>query len=134
MTEELLTALQKHYAVVQALALDEDEMPEVKDETLPDEEGMARYLSVINFCLPFLLKQFFRCLKCFSCPTNCRPGIVKALEDFKFSVYGENYNEENDACGKVTEASRKRKAATENAKEKYSKYDWVELAESGQVC
>lgn len=96
-------ALQKHYAVVQALALDEDEMPEVKDETLPDEEGMAR------------------------------PGIVKALEDFKFSVYGEDYHEENDECGKVKDASRKRKAATEIAKEKFSKYDWVELAESGQL-
>lgn len=35
-------ALQRHYAVLQALALDEDEMPEVKDETVPDEEGMAR--------------------------------------------------------------------------------------------
>lgn len=64
MTEELLTALQKHYAVVQALALDEDEMPEVKDETLPDEEGMARYFSVIILCLSFLLK-YFRCLNCF---------------------------------------------------------------------
>lgn len=64
MTEELLTALQKHYAVVQALALDEDEMPEVKDETLPDEEGMARYFSVIIFCLSFLLK-YFLCLELF---------------------------------------------------------------------
>lgn len=36
------TALQRHYAVLQALALDEDEMPDVKDETLPDEEGFAR--------------------------------------------------------------------------------------------
>jgi len=35
--------LQKHYAALQALALEEDEMPEIKDETLPDEEGMARY-------------------------------------------------------------------------------------------
>lgn len=42
LTKELLAALQRHYAVLQALALDEDEMPEVKDETAPDEEGMAR--------------------------------------------------------------------------------------------
>lgn len=48
-------------------------------------------------------------------------------------MYGEDYNEENEACGKVTEASRKRKAATENAKEKFSKYEWEKLAESGQV-
>lgn len=39
----VLAALQRHYAVLQALALDEDEIPGVKDETLPDEEGMARY-------------------------------------------------------------------------------------------
>lgn len=37
-----ISALQRHYAVLQALALDEDEMPDVKDETLPDEEGLAR--------------------------------------------------------------------------------------------
>lgn len=41
--EKLCAALQSHYAVVQALALDEDEMPEIHDETLPDEEGMSRY-------------------------------------------------------------------------------------------
>lgn len=42
LTRLFLAALQRHYAVLQALALDEDEMPEIKDETLPDEEGMAR--------------------------------------------------------------------------------------------
>jgi len=52
--------LQRHYAVLQTLALDEDEMSEIKDETLHDEEGMGR-LEVIN-----------------------------ALEEFKNSVYGEN--------------------------------------------
>jgi ATP-dependent DNA helicase 2 subunit 1 len=36
------SALQKHYAVLQALALEEYEIPEIKDETLPDEEGLAR--------------------------------------------------------------------------------------------
>ncbi|XP_021867381.1 ATP-dependent DNA helicase 2 subunit KU70 [Spinacia oleracea] len=56
-------ALQKHYAVLQALALEEDEIPEIKDETLPDEEGMAR------------------------------PGIVNAVEEFKLAVYGEKYEE-----------------------------------------
>lgn len=29
--------------MVQAMALDEDEVPEIADETVPDEEGMARY-------------------------------------------------------------------------------------------
>ncbi|XP_021728255.1 ATP-dependent DNA helicase 2 subunit KU70-like [Chenopodium quinoa] len=56
-------ALQKHYAVLQALALEEDEIPEIKDETLPDEEGMAR------------------------------PGVVNAIEEFKLSVYGDKYEE-----------------------------------------
>lgn len=59
-------ALQRHYAVLQALALEEDEIPEIKDETVPDEEGMSR------------------------------PGVVKSLEEFKLAVYGENYDEEND--------------------------------------
>jgi ATP-dependent DNA helicase 2 subunit 1 len=34
--------LQRHYAVLQVLALDEDDMPEINDETLPDEECMTR--------------------------------------------------------------------------------------------
>lgn len=98
-------ALQRHYAVVQALALDEDEMPEMKDETIPDEEGMAR------------------------------PGVVKALEEFKVSVYGENYDEENDfgANGKESEASRKRKAIAENAVKESSNYDWADLADNGKL-
>nr|GLL47705.1 ATP-dependent DNA helicase 2 subunit KU70 [Ipomoea trifida]GMD85477.1 ATP-dependent DNA helicase 2 subunit KU70 [Ipomoea batatas]GME15070.1 ATP-dependent DNA helicase 2 subunit KU70 [Ipomoea batatas] len=98
-------ALQRHYAVLQALALDEDEMPEMKDETVPDEEGMAR------------------------------PGIVKALEEFKLSVYGENYNEESDLAskGKATEASKKRKAIAENAAKEYTNYNWSDLADNGQL-
>lgn len=38
-----VAALQNHYAILQAIALDENEMPEVEDETLPDVEGMLRY-------------------------------------------------------------------------------------------
>lgn len=49
LTTTIITALQRHYAVLQALALDEDEMPEMKDETVPDEEGMARYLFQYKF-------------------------------------------------------------------------------------
>lgn len=37
-----VTALQKHYAILQAIALDEDQVRETRDETLPDEEGMNR--------------------------------------------------------------------------------------------
>lgn len=95
-------ALQSHYAALQALALDEDEMPEIVDETLPDKEGMSR------------------------------PGIAKALEEFKISVYGENYDEEmeNAAQGKANNASKKRKSAAE---EKCAYYDWGKLADDGKL-
>uniref|UniRef100_A0A7C9F9K8 ATP-dependent DNA helicase 2 subunit KU70 n=1 Tax=Opuntia streptacantha TaxID=393608 RepID=A0A7C9F9K8_OPUST len=93
-------ALQKHYAALQALALEEDEMPEIKDETLPDEEGMAR------------------------------PGIVNALEEFKQSVYGENYHEGDDNIGA---ASKKRKAIADRAIQESANYDWEDLAENGKL-
>ncbi|TMW97609.1 hypothetical protein EJD97_005237 [Solanum chilense] len=93
-------ALQRHYAVLQALALDEDEMPEIKDETLPDEEGMAR------------------------------PGIVKALEEFKLSVYGESYKDEDSNIEGKAEPTRKRKA---NAIKEYGNYEWADLADNGKL-
>lgn len=98
-------ALQRHYAVLQALALEELDMPEMKDETLPDEEGMAR------------------------------PGVVGALEEFKCSVYGDNYDEESELArnGKESETSKKRKAIAENAVKEAATYDWSELADTGQL-
>lgn len=42
MPKKIVSALQRHYAVLQALALEEDEIPETNDETVPDEEGMSR--------------------------------------------------------------------------------------------
>ncbi|GMH09670.1 hypothetical protein Nepgr_011511 [Nepenthes gracilis] len=93
-------ALQNHYAVLQALALEEDEMPEVKDETLPDEEGMAR------------------------------PGVVNALEEFKLSVYGDNYDKEES---RANEASRKRKAISDNAIKEYANYNWQDLADNEKL-
>jgi len=37
---------------LEALALAEDEMPDIKDETLPDEQGLSRYLlSFVIFCM-----------------------------------------------------------------------------------
>ncbi|ESW14598.1 hypothetical protein PHAVU_007G001600 [Phaseolus vulgaris] len=97
-------ALQRHYAVLQALALEEYDIPEMKDETLPDEEGLAR------------------------------PGVVKALEEFKTSVYGDNYDEENEqGIGKPTEASKKRKANAEFATKECEQYDWGELADTGKL-
>ncbi|KAI7725815.1 hypothetical protein M8C21_031772 [Ambrosia artemisiifolia] len=93
-------ALQSHYALVQAMALDEDEMPEIVDETLPDEEGMAR------------------------------PGIAKALEEFKICVYGENYEEEDEKANNV---GKKRKQFTEEAINKGAYYDWGKLADDGKL-
>ncbi|XP_019441579.1 PREDICTED: ATP-dependent DNA helicase 2 subunit KU70 isoform X3 [Lupinus angustifolius] len=97
-------SLQRHYAVLQALALEEDEIPEMKDETLPDEEGLAR------------------------------PGVVRAIEEFKTSVYGENYDEESEqATGKPTETSRKRKAIAEFATKECGNYEWGDLADTGKL-
>ncbi|KAG1368725.1 ATP-dependent DNA helicase 2 subunit KU70 [Cocos nucifera] len=100
-------ALQRHYGILQALALGEDEMPDIKDETLPDEEGLSR------------------------------TGIVHALEEFKISVYGENYDQEeaNSAAtkGSGSEASRKRKAMAETAAREGASYDWADLAENGKL-
>ncbi|CAN1813362.1 ATP-dependent DNA helicase 2 subunit KU70, partial [Linum perenne] len=95
-------ALQRHYAVLQALALDEDEMPETNDETLPDEEGMAR------------------------------PAVVKAIEEFRTSVYGEGYDEAKDVPG-PSEAAKKRKIASEYAAQEYKNYNWDELADGGKL-
>ncbi|KHN27147.1 ATP-dependent DNA helicase 2 subunit KU70 [Glycine soja] len=97
-------ALQRHYAVLQALALEEDDIPEMKDESLPDEEGLAR------------------------------PGVVRALEEFKTSVYGDNYDEENEpGTEKPTEASKKRKANAEFATKECENYDWGDLADTGKL-
>lgn len=96
-------ALQRHYAMVQAMALDEDEVPEIADETVPDAEGMAR------------------------------PGVIKALEEFKLSIYGENYEEESDLAvgGKGNTLAKKRKA--EDATKESTNYDWSDLADNGRL-
>ncbi|KAJ0982399.1 hypothetical protein J5N97_010654 [Dioscorea zingiberensis] len=98
-------ALQRHYGILQALALGEDEMPEIKDETLPDEEGMAR------------------------------PAVMNALEDFKIAVYGENHDLEEEASSKKgsgADVSKKRKAMAEAALES-ANHDWADLADSGKL-
>jgi ATP-dependent DNA helicase 2 subunit 1 len=60
--------------------------------------------------------------------------VVKAFEEFKTSVYGENYDEESEhGTGKATEASKKRKAHTEYAMKECENYDWGELADTGKV-
>ncbi|KAF3324131.1 ATP-dependent DNA helicase 2 subunit KU70 [Carex littledalei] len=57
------SSLQRHYGALQVFALGDDEMPVIKDEILSDEEGLSR------------------------------PGVVKAIDEFKTAVYGEEYNE-----------------------------------------
>jgi len=60
--------------------------------------------------------------------------VVRALEEFKISVYGDNYDEENEqGVGKPSEASKKRKANTEFATKECEQYDWGELADTGKV-
>nr|CAB3455877.1 unnamed protein product [Digitaria exilis] len=99
--------LQRHYGILEALALGEDEMPDIKDETLPDEKGLAR------------------------------PGVVKAIDEFKASVYGENYDQEEAeaASAKAShgDAAKKRKAITDAASLKSAAYDWAELADNGKL-
>jgi ATP-dependent DNA helicase 2 subunit 1 len=64
-----------------------------------------------------------------------RPGVVRAIEEFKTSVYGENYDEESEhGTGKPTEAAKKRKAHTEFAMKECENYDWGELADTGKVA
>lgn len=100
-------ALQRHYAILQVLALEEDELPETKDETMPDEEGMQR------------------------------PGIAKAVQAFKDAVYGEKHDfEEAEAeatKAKGSEASQKRKASAEVAAKEAASYNWSELADTGKL-
>jgi ATP-dependent DNA helicase 2 subunit 1 len=90
-------ALQRHYAILQAIALDENELRETRDETLPDEEGMNR------------------------------PAVVKAIEQFKQSIYGDDPDEESDSGAK--EKSKKRKAGDADD----GKYDYIELAKTGKL-
>lgn len=63
-----------------------------------------------------------------------RPGVVKVIEQFKHSVYGDQYESRSSASdNKMTEASKKRKANAENALKECENYDWAELADSGKV-
>ncbi|KAL6647290.1 hypothetical protein ACP70R_014727 [Stipagrostis hirtigluma subsp. patula] len=111
-------ALQKHYGILEALALGEDEMPDIKDDTLPDQAGLLK-------------------LKMSTGTLYLRPGVVKAIEEFKASVYGENYDQEEAeaAAGKASrgEASKKRKAITDAASQRSADYNWAELADNGKL-
>lgn len=62
---------------------------------------------------------------------TCRPGVAKAIEEFKLSVYGDDYCETSEKI--VTEASRKRKVAAVNAAKHIGNYNWEDLADNGKV-
>lgn len=57
------------------------------------------------------------------------------MEEFKISVYGENYDEEEEKAthSKASNASKKRKQVTEEAINKCEYYDWGKLADDGKV-
>ncbi|KAG8100464.1 hypothetical protein GUJ93_ZPchr0013g35322 [Zizania palustris] len=62
------------------------------------------------------------------------PGVVKAIDEFKASVYGENYDlDESEAAAAKAGASKKRKASTDAAAQKSAAYDWAELADTGKL-
>lgn len=60
-------------------------------------------------------------------PFACRPAVVKAIEEFKQSIYGDDSDEESDSGPK--EKSRKRKAGIADE----GNYDFIELAKTGKV-
>lgn len=63
-----------------------------------------------------------------------RPGVVKAIEEFKAAVFGENYDqEEAEAAAAKGGASKKRKAIADAASQKSAAYDWADLADNGKV-
>ncbi|GJN10072.1 hypothetical protein PR202_ga28133 [Eleusine coracana subsp. coracana] len=76
-------------------------------------------------------------LKDFSVCHIANPGVVKTIEEFKASVYGD-YHDQEEADAAATkasrgEASKKRKAITDAASQKSAAYDWAELADNGKV-
>jgi len=126
--------LQRHYAILQAIALDENELRETRDETLPDEEGMNRFSTnfhILLFNIPsYKAKEKEKMLGTYrvsSISRSCRPAVVKAIEQFKQSIYGDDPDEESDSGAK--EKSKKRKAGDADD----GKYDYIELAKTGKV-
>eukprot|EP00249_Psilotum_nudum_P013508 c24370_g1_i1 orf=258-2180(-) len=100
-------ALQRHYAILQALALQEEDLPELQDSTMPDEAGMKK------------------------------PSVATAVKAFKDAVYGEDHDlQEAEAAlekAKGSLTSQKRKAGEDAARRDYENYDWNELADTGKL-
>ncbi|KAI5081910.1 hypothetical protein GOP47_0001653 [Adiantum capillus-veneris] len=102
-------ALQRHYAILEAVALKEDdfELADPKDDTLPPEEQMQKL------------------------------AIAQLVKAFKDSVYGPDHDLEEQELAtlkaKGSATAQKRKAAEEMAGNDYDKYDWNELADKGKL-
>lgn len=149
----LLLALQRHYATLQAVALDQDEdnLPEIKDNTLPDVDGIAKYvmlplndiLSLRKFplCYSVLHSMRIKKIKCsfFSWRLNwdwqCRAD--SHAKAFKDAVYGANHDEDEAeaaaAKARGSVATQKRKAAADLAVTEAQEYNWAQLADTGKV-
>lgn len=102
-------ALQRHYAILEAVALKEDdfELADPKDDTLPPEEQMQK------------------------------PAIAQLVKAFKDSVYGPDHDlEEQEFASQKSKgpaAAQKRKVAEEMAGNDYDNFEWNELADKGTL-
>eukprot|EP00270_Netrium_digitus_P019564 TRINITY_DN7735_c0_g1_i1.p1 TRINITY_DN7735_c0_g1~~TRINITY_DN7735_c0_g1_i1.p1 ORF type:complete len:485 (-),score=200.28 TRINITY_DN7735_c0_g1_i1:104-1558(-) len=101
--------LQRHYSMLQAIALEEDTLPDMADTTLPDYTAMQR------------------------------PNIKVAVKAAKDAVYGTDYDEEMSeaaaaAVEKQNAVAEKRKAMADAAKEQAARHDWKQLAEEGKLA
>ncbi len=89
-------ALQRHYANLQALALDRDTVEETPDYLLPDEEGMEHVRRpLLSFCLFFL--HHLHCLlfipfASFFSNIGC-DQFAELIKEFKEAVFPADYDE-----------------------------------------
>lgn len=101
-----------------------------------EDESAVYYIfnSVLLFCITTTYNSHLLLMWVVSYHSYLRPVVVKAVEEFKASVYGENYDqEEAEAAAAKAGASKKRKALTDAAAEKSAAHNWAELADTGKV-
>ncbi|XP_073264693.1 ATP-dependent DNA helicase 2 subunit KU70-like isoform X1 [Populus alba] len=59
-------------------------------------------------------------------------GAVRAFEEFKLSIYGDNDDEESAiGNGKANDAAKKKKPVAENAAKESANYNWPDLTDNG---
>lgn len=98
-------ALQKQYRIIEAVGLEEDDISEIEDETLPDSKRIER-------------ASFF----------------AKIFKNSVFGEqYDEEEAESAAAKEKGGAAAQKRKAAAELAATEAQEYNWVQLADAGKL-